>query len=67
MFWWCWMSPWTSWPALRPQEWTWSPEGVVDTRYTGDRYTDTASGIVYVNTNASGNTGWEVIQTMPAS
>ena len=50
-----------------PMTWYGSPiDNAVETRYIWDRYIDTDSGIVYVNTNATGNTGWQAIQTMPA-
>ena len=65
MMWWC-ASPWIYWPWMRPSLWTGSPEWVVDTRFAWDTYLDTDTGIKYTNPNASGNTSWEVIQTMPA-
>jgi len=48
------------------QSGTGSPEGVVDTRFVGDEYLDTDTGLKYTNPNASGNTGWEIYQTAPA-
>lgn len=52
--------------SLKPQSGIWSPEWVVDTRFVGDQYIDTNTGVTYTNPNLSGNVGWEVVQTAPA-
>ena len=60
--WWGW--GWTG-DAMKPKTGVWSPEWVATTRYPGDRYVST-NGVIYVNPNASGTTGWLVEQDAPA-
>lgn len=57
---------WASAASVNPQTGTGSPAGSVASRFAGDRYLDTNSGILYTNPNASGSTGWEIIMTEPA-
>ena len=50
--------------ALAPQTGLVSPEGVIDSRQIGDRYVNTFTSVEYRNPNASGNTGWQLVQSI---